>query len=218
MLLGGLSPNGSALVTSVGDAFWIRADITGVQQRLFDKIVGQLDGSFDYDGEVKAQFDRLVILLIKFLSDRIDGESKRFAYLKRFSSKATAPKESALQEDLHNYLLSVLSADVEKTDISSGRVDIYIPRIDFRLVIELKRGFKWTDDELTPFLTQTVAYNQTDIRLGVLGVLDLSDRLPGVPHIDNCFEVVKRKVDGEVDRTALIMRVPGNVRTPSDSK
>ena len=196
----------------------MRTDITNVQQRLFDKIVSELDGAFDYDDQVKAHFDHLIILLIKFLADRIDGESKRFAYLKRFSSKSAAPKESALQEDLHNYLLSIIAADVEKTDISSGRADIYIPRAGFRLVIELKRAFKWTDDELKPYLTQTVAYSQTDIRLGVLGVLDLSDRPPGVPHIDSCFEVVKRKVDGEVDRTALIVRVPGNVRTPSNSK
>lgn len=196
----------------------MRTDITSVQQKLFNKIVGELDGVFDYDGQVKAHFDRLIILLIKFLTNRIDGESKRFTYLKRFSNRSEAPKESALQDDLHNYLLSVLAADVEKTDISSGRADIYIPRIDFRLIIELKRAFKWTDDELKPYLTQTVAYSQTDIRLGVLGVLDLSDRLPGVPHMDNCFEVVKREIDGEVDRTALIVRIPGNVRTPSNSK
>ena len=196
----------------------MRADITAVQQQLFDNIVRDLSGTPDYDGDVKAEFDRLVLLLVKFLTDRIDGESKRFPYLKRFSNRPDAPKEQALQDDLHNYLLSVLAADVEKADISSGRVVIYIPRIKCRLIIELKRIFKWTDDELRPFLLQAIAYGQTDIRLGVLGVLDLSDRLPGVPHIDECFEVVKRKVDGEVDRTALMMRVPGNVRTPSNSK
>ena len=158
------------------------------------------------------------MLLIRFLTDRIDGESKRFAYLKRFKSKSAAQKEGALQDDLHNYLLSVLAADVEKTDISSGRADIYIPKLNFRLIIELKRTFKWSDEVLMPFLTQTIAYNQTDIRLGVLGVLDLSDRPPGVPHVDQCFSVVKRPVFGEPDRTAVVMRVPGNVRTPSDSK
>lgn len=196
----------------------MRTDLTAVQQRLFDKIVFELRGVPDCYGEVKAEFDRLVMLLVKFLTDRIDGESKRFAYLKRVSKRADAPKEQALQGDLHNYLLSILAADVEKTHISSGRADIYIPRIKFRLINELKRIFKWTDDELTPFLTQAVVYGQTDIRLGVLGVLDLSDRQPGVPHIDNCLEVVKRKVLGEVDRAALIVCVPGNVRTPSNSK
>ena len=196
----------------------MRTDISGVQQRLFTKIVSELDGSLDYDDEVKAHFDRLVILLIKFLTDRIDGESRRFDYLKRFPNKSAAPKESALQKDLHNYLLSVLSAEVEKTDISSGRADIYIPRIAFRLIIELKRTFKWDETELKPFLTQAVAYTQTDIRLGVLGVLDLSDRDPGVPHIDKCFEVKERNIKGEVGRKALIMRVPGNVLIPSASK
>jgi len=196
----------------------MRADITAVQQGLFNRVVNELAETPDYDGEVKAEFDRLLLLLIKFLTDRIDGESKRFSYLKRFSKKADAPKEQALQDDLHNYLLSVLAADVEKTDISSGRADIYIPRIRFRLIIELKRTFNWTKKELKPFLTQAVAYSQTDIRLGVLGILDISDRPPGVPHIDKCFEVAKRQIRGEVDRTALVLRVPGNVRTPSNSK
>ena len=88
----------------------------------------------------------------------------------------------------------------------------------FRLIIELKRTFEWSEGELKPFLTQSVAYQQTDVRLGVLGVLDLSDRQPGIPHIDACFQVKNCEVDGEADRTALIMRVPGNARTPSDSK
>ena len=218
MLLEGLSCDSRQLVASIGDTFWMRTDITGVQQKLFDKIGGELEGAPDYQGEVKAEFDRLVLLLIKFLNDRIDGESKRFPYLKRISIPSSAPKEIALQNDLHNFLLSVLAANIEKTDISSGRADIYIPRITFRLIIELKRAFKWNDNELKPFFAQTVAYDQTDIRLGVLGVLDLSDRPPGFPHLDKCFEIKNCQFEEEEDRTVLLMRVPGNVRTPSNPK
>lgn len=214
----GLSPEGRELVAFVGDAFWVRSDMTAVQQQLFNTIVAKLEGSKDFDGVVRAHFEHLVFLLIKFLTDRIDGESKRFGYLRKFAKKADAPKEDALQSDLHNFLISVLAAEVEKTDVSSGRADIYIPRQSFRLIIELKRTFTWSDEELKPFLTQTVAYGQTDVRLGTLGVLDLSDRLPGVPHLDQCFEIAQREVTGEADRTALVMRVPGNVKTPSDSK
>lgn len=192
--------------------------MTVVQQRLFKEIVERLEVSYDFVGEVRAHFEHLVVLLIKFLSDRIDGESKRFGYLRRFEKKVDAPKEDALQSDLHNFLLSIVSTEVEKTDISSGRADIFIPKQGFRLIIELKRTFTWSEDELKAFLTQTVAYSQTDVRLGVLGVLDLSDRPPGVPHLDGCFDVVQREIVDEANRTALVMRVPGNVRTPSDSK
>lgn len=192
--------------------------MTAVQQQLFKEISEKLEGSDSFAGEVRAHFEHLVVLLIKFLTDRIDGESRRFGYLRKFEKKASAPKEDALQSDLHNFLLSVIAAEVEKTDVSSGRADIYIPRQGFRLIIELKRTFTWSDEELKPFLTQTVAYSQTDVRLGVLGVLDLSDRPPGVPHLDRCFDVVQREITDEVERTALVMRVPGNVRTPSDSK
>lgn len=209
---------GRELVAFVGDTFWLRGDLTAVQQQLFGAVVANLEGSNDFDGEVRAHFEHLVFLLIKFLTDRIDGESKRFGYLRRFTRMADAPKEEALQNDLYNFLIAVLAAEVERTDISSGRADIYIPKQRFRLIIELKRTFKWSDEELRPFITQTVAYSQTDIRLGCLGILDLSDRDPGVPHLDQCFKVVHRDVTGEADRTALVMRVPGNVRTPSNAK
>jgi len=215
VLLEGLSSEGSELIANVGETFWIRSDMTAVQQRLFKQVVAELEGCDDFTGRVRAHFEHLVVLLIKFLTDRVDGENKRFPYLRRFKKNIDAPKEDALQRDLHNFLLSVISAQVEKTDISSGRADIYIPRQDFRLIIELKRTFTWSESELNPFLTQTVAYSQTDVRLGVL---DLSDRQPGMPHLDQCFEVVRREVTAEADRTALVMRVPGNTKTPSDSK
>lgn len=178
-----------------------------------------LEGAPDYEGEVKSCFDYLLILLVKFLADRIDGQGSRFPYLKRIEDTTNVPTEGDLQHDLHSFLIATLQADVEKTDVSSGRADIYIPRNGFRIVIELKRSFsEWAKQELESFLVQAVAYHQTDIRLGVLGVLDLSDRPPGVPHLDQCFEVVNRTVKNEPDRISVIMRVPGNVKTPSRSK
>lgn len=188
-----------------------------VGKRIIKKITDELVGKPDYTGIIKAHFDYLIVLMVKFLCNRIDGESTKFHYLRSFSKRSEAPKESDLQSDLHNFLLSNIEAEVEKTDISSGRVDIYIKREGFRIVIELKRSFtQWSDDLLEPFLIQTTAYQQTDIRLGLLGVLDLSDRQPGAPHFDQCFAVKSFKA-GEMDqRTALVMRVPGNVRTPSN--
>jgi hypothetical protein len=59
-------------------------------------------------------------------------------------------------------------------------IDIYIPQRGFRFVIEVKRlQDEWSDEALQPFLRQTTAYQQTDVRLGFLAVLDLSDRPAG---------------------------------------
>jgi hypothetical protein len=54
------------------------------------------------------------------------------------------------------------------------------------------------------------------VRLGVLAVLDLSDRPAGVPHFDACFTVRERSVFATDNRCAVVMRVPANRRTPSD--
>ncbi|WP_054785486.1 hypothetical protein [Pseudovibrio denitrificans] len=94
--------------------------MTLVQERLFHSVISRLKDSNDFHGEVRAHFEHLVFLLIKFLTDRIDGEGKRFNYLRRFDKKAEAPKEGALQADLHNFLIAVIAAEVEKTDISSA--------------------------------------------------------------------------------------------------
>lgn len=199
--------------------FWFRADFSAVEKRIFDTVLDALEGAADYGGEVKQRVDHLIFLLIRFVSDRIDGQSKRFGYLARIKNADKVPLEDELQEDLYDYLNSVLVCDLERTDISSGRTDIYIPCNGFRLIIELKRlAAAWNDSAIAPLLRQTTAYHQTDIRLGVLGILDLSDRPAGVPHLDQCIYVRKREVAGEPDRTAVVMRVPGNTRTPSDSK
>jgi hypothetical protein len=125
--------------------------------------------------------------------------------------------ESELQNDLWVFLTGTDYPEAEKTDISAGRVDIHIPQRDFRFIIEVKRlQEEWTDQALDPLLRQTTAYQQTDVRLGVLAVLDLSDRPAGVPHMDECAFLRPRVVSPSDIRHAVVLRVPGNRRTPSD--
>ncbi|MGP9790982.1 hypothetical protein [Roseinatronobacter sp. NSM] len=217
--MAGLSATGARLVEVEAGQFWFRADFSAVEKRILDTALDALEGAADYGGEVKQRMDHLIFLLIRFVSDRIDGQSKRFGYLARIKEADKVPLEDELQEDLYDYLNSILVCDLERIDISSGRTDIYIPCNGFRLIIELKRlAAAWTEAAIAPLLRQTTAYHQTDIRLGVLGILDLSDRPAGVPHLDQCIYVQKREVSGEPNRTAVVMRVPGNARTPSDSK
>jgi hypothetical protein len=170
----------------------------------------------DYVGEVAAHFDRLILFLVKFLAIRVDGDGNRFPYLSRIRT-GKAPGEATLQEDLWEFLSSSEYPEAERKQVSAGRADIYIPQGRFRFVIEVKRSLvAWTEDGLDGLLRQTTAYQQTDVRLGVLAILDLSDRPAGVPHFDTCFMVRERNVSAADKRNAVVMRVPANRRIPSD--
>jgi hypothetical protein len=146
----------------------------------------------------------------------VDNDGTRFPYLRRIEG-GEVPGEDALQRDLWEFLSSSEYPEAERRQVSAGRADIYIPQGRFRFVIEVKRSLgAWTDDGLDGLLRQTTAYQQTDVRLGVLAVLDLSDRPAGVPHLDACFVIRERNVSAADNRCAVVMRVPANRRTPSD--
>ncbi|WP_419697296.1 hypothetical protein ACN2CC_35420 (plasmid) [Mesorhizobium muleiense] len=146
----------------------------------------------------------------------MDGDGTRFPYLRRIE-ESKAPGEDALQYDLWQFLSTSEYPEAERKQVSAGRADIYIPQGRFRFVIEVKRSLSaWTEDGLGGLLRQTTAYQQTDVRLGVLTILDLSDRPAGTPHFDACFMVRERNVSITDKRCAVVMRVPGNRRTPSD--
>jgi hypothetical protein len=137
-----------------------------------------------------------------------------FHYLQAFSSKKDAPHEHELQMDLYAFLASNGYAEIEITAVSSGRVDIYLPQPGFRFIVEVKRTFEGWVAELHKFVGQTAAYQQTDVRLGVLSVLDLTARKAGEPHFDRCFEVHDREFASDDKRRVVVMRVPGNRRPP----
>jgi hypothetical protein len=128
--------------------------------------------------------------------------------------------EHELQDDLASFLVAQGEAEVERSGVASGRADIYLAqpvRPAFRFVIEVKRLLiPWSGEAVAGFLRQTTAYAQNDLRLGVLAVLDLSDRPAGFPHLDDCMFVAERPLAGPDRRHALVVRLPGNVRTPSD--
>jgi hypothetical protein len=131
-----------------------------------------------------------------------------------------APGEAELQNDLEQFLIAAGQLQTERSNVASGRADIYLPqpcRQPFRFVLEVKRHLTtWDNKVCVPFLRQTTAYQQTDLKLGILAVLDLSDRPAGVPHFDDCLWIAKRDVNSTDRRHALVVRVPGNKRTPSD--
>lgn len=211
-----MDTNSTELVKRRGrDEYWFKANVTRTETRIFEEVLSQLVGVADYEDKVKGAFDSLVFRLVKYLGTRMDLGRADFPYLSAFKS-GQEPVEKDLQDDLVSYLRSNGQADPERSNVSGGRADIYLPYDGFRIVIECKREFMdWCDEVVSPYVNQTEAYQQTDVRLGVLAVLDLSARPPGVPHLDQCFTV--RKVTNEASdiRTVVVMRVPGNRQTPN---
>lgn len=147
---------------------------------------------------------------------RLEAARSRFPYLNEIGA-GSEPKEIDLQKDLYNYLGSAGYPAWERDNVASGRTDIIFPTGPFNFVIETKMDHRdWDNGTAAAFVAQATAYQQTDMRLGVLAVLDLSKRRPGDPHLDGCFFVKSDLYSANDVRTVLVVRVPGNKRTPSD--
>lgn len=163
---------------------------------------------------VAVAFDHLLQLLIRFLHQRLNATNSQKQYLGPFPNGKPWP-EKLLQHDLFDYLSALGYAGIEVIT-AGGRADLYIPGEGFRFVIEVKRSTgEWHGANIKA-LSQTAAYQQTSVRLGVLSVLDLSARAAGTPHFDRCFSVAEIKHDDDA-RTVVVMRVPGNRNPPSAS-
>jgi hypothetical protein len=209
-------------VVRIEEAYFARVDLSLAGQRLYEQVLAQLSGAGnqDYSGVPRLRFERLALLLVRFCQTRLDALGSRFKYLRRIENGGNAPLEHELQDDLASFLVAQGEVEVERPGVASGRADIYLAqpvRPAFRFVIEVKRLLiPWTDEAVAGFLRQTTAYAQNDLRLGVLAVLDLSDRPAGFPHLSDCMFVEERPLAGPDRRHALVVRLPGNARTPSD--
>lgn len=197
-----------------------KVPLSVIEKGMVDRVRKRLYGVPDYTGIVKSQFDLLVVRLCKFLTSRTDASAfhGHMGYLSRVHDRSKLPGESELQFDLYNYLLGVMPAVLlEVPGVASGRTDIYLPLDGFRFIVEVKRATltRWSRFSARPHSKQASAYTATDVRLGVLATLDLSIREPGVPHVTECFGVIRRKISPNDARTVLFLRVPGNRETPA---
>jgi len=193
----------------------VPVDVSRIEERIFDAMRAAVAADRDYNEPVSSRFDRLLLLLIKFVRSRTDDVGSVRRYLSAFRKRSDAPVERALQLDLFDYLIGHGYVDMEKTSVSAGRADLYVPEIGYRFVIEVKRLLDDWETEIPPFLGQTAAYQQTDVRLGVLAVLDLTSRPAGTPHLEQCFDARTRSFPDGDSRRVVVVRVPGNRTVPS---
>jgi hypothetical protein len=198
----------------------IARNLTLVECDIVTTLTSGLVQCSEYKGDVKTAVDELVILLVRFVSDRVNAQSNRKKYL--FNADAS---ENDLHQDLYDYLRSTdlgATTEMEVQHVGGGRIDIRISFEGFGLHIELKADdTKTAMTDKTAYLKQAVAYQVTDVRIGFLIALRTKafDSTGPSPHLTSLFEHTTFEVEGDsLPRHVVLIQVPGNRTAPSKMK
>lgn len=174
---------------------------------------------------MRDTFRQVVALTLRFLTNRLDiGRQSaigRAEYLFEWEPDGTVPVEADLQWDYHDVLVGSFlqhRMSVEKRDVASGRVDVEIKFDGFRFIAEVKREMKDPSTKaMAAYLAQAADYQVTDVKLGLLLVLDISTHAVPMPGIEQCVWVAEVPIgtSGE-SRHVVVFRVPGRKKRPSN--
>ena len=187
---------------------------------LIEQSIAAIEDTVDWQSfpTVRRLYTELLRQLLLFLETRLNltGAHPRVGYL---SQSNPTPAERNLQADLHDFLYGQLGShiSVEISDIAGGRADISFLVPPYRIVAELKRELNDAsfDALQTRYAAQATEYQATDLRLGFLVVLDLTQQ-EGRPHITELVRTIRLQRPGETEpRFLTIIKVPGNQRPPS---
>lgn len=189
-------------------------------ENLFNACADALSTNPDYRHEqTRLLFLPVLTLTLKFLESRMDltkGDYKLVTYL--FQTNPL-PKEDSLQEDYFGYMNSqLMGSSVEVSNVGGGRADVLFQYKGSRIVSELKKEEdNCSFDHLKKkYAAQGTEYQNTNARLGILLVLDLTPKDGEVGHITSLVKVVDIVRQGEASpRNLVIVKVPGRRKTPS---
>ncbi|WP_333889184.1 hypothetical protein [Sphingobacterium siyangense] len=177
-----------------------------------------------HNDEVKFNFQWLLYNSLLFLESRMDSTKKNNPSVSYLFTKSPLPKEEALQKDYSLYMGAVPSngtTEIEVMDIAGGRADVAFKFIDHRFIVEVKREINKTgfDDLISKYSGQSFEYQNTNVKAGILLVLDLNKaNLNGIKSFE---QQVKLHIISDKDgilRSLIIIKVPGRRNTPSQIK
>ncbi len=196
-----------------------------IYEKIYREITGKLADCPDYQGEVKTTGDLLIGQLLAFTKERLDDETHANSparYLRKLGPADDDPLESALAHDLHDHLRRTLRGRVlwEVPNIGGGRIDLVWMWPEFRLVVECKRRKRGErSPNMEAKLAQAEQYQVTDVPIGALVILDLTDKIHLI-DLESCVSVeVLPAVDGGIiDHYVTVFIVQGNKPTPSSSR
>jgi hypothetical protein len=198
------------------------------QQRILDDLFRKLEEAPDFrDRTVGMAFRLLVKKTLMFLTLRYDLSRlmapPQCMYLFEGDDGKLKTKEKALHQDFYGSLkMSDLARHVEAEvpEVGGGRVDVLLRFDDFRFVVEVKRELNDASTEgLCQYLGQSVLYHSTDVKLGLLLVLDLTEKPSGSKSLEKSIWVDRSRPTVSDDwRYVVVAVVPGNRRKPSETR
>jgi len=190
-----------------------------VVQRVLSDVRIALAQCSDYNGIVRDDFDELVLQVVLFCKDRQDAGLKelgtRGAYLRN-----TNATEFQFQSDLREWLSGNFRRGDVRTEVegvATGRADIYVGFGSHRFIIELKRHHGMVNEDVArQYLGQAGSYQGTNVKLGMLGVLEVVNREGPPASLEECVWYDAVVPSGtRVARHHVVFRVPGLLRSPS---
>ncbi|HWD12545.1 MAG TPA: hypothetical protein VG519_04240 [Pseudochrobactrum sp.] len=218
-------PQGYSLLADIA-AFAVAELTDGISVPL-ERALNEIDRTFvnhiDYRiPSVRNAFLNLLFHLLTFLERKLNNsfeQDKFSAYL--FERDGKLPLEEELQQDVLRHCQAVrLSLDDEVRGVGGGRADIRYKATPHEFYVEVKRELSDAsfDNLIASYGDQTVLYQTTNVKLGVLLVLDLTQIHAVWPDFEKLYEtrVGDFLADGTV-RGVVIIKVPGRRGTPSNA-
>ena len=195
-------------------------NISPAFENIFNSCVGTLSTNPDiHNGSIRSLFLSVLALTLKFLESRMDLTKGHHKPVKYLFQTNPLPSEDDLQDDYYGFMLGqLMGTSVEVSNIGGGRADVVFQHKGIRLVSELKKeeyncSFEHLERE---YIAQGAEYQNTNARLGILLVLDLTPKDSGVGHITSQVKAVEVFRPGEQSpRNLVIVIVPGRRKTPS---
>jgi hypothetical protein len=196
-------------------------------ERLFAKCLPRLQEAPDFQRpRERGEFLGILLYTFRFLENRMNltrANYPRQRYL--FApdpQKGDSPAvERDLQLDYAQWMSSALHSApvrVEVSDVAGGRADVHFTFANNRYIAEVKQDA--ADCSMSAlkakYLGQAAEYLSTNVRLGLLLVLDLTDKPTGMRVIEANVDVMTDVRNGDdAPRSVVVVTVPGNRRTPS---
>lgn len=182
----------------------------------------------DYqETRVRKTFHAILLQSLKYLESRMDltrVHAPRLSFLFDPGPGKELPLEKELQQDYYYFMYgNVLAGDtkMEMSDVASGRADVYFSFGAIRYVAEIKRELNDCSFEAlrSKYLGQAAEYQNTNVKLGFLLVLDLTEKRMGGGDMKAHVKVeILDMPEPYGKRAVVVLRVPGRRKTPSEVK
>ncbi|KLT63922.1 hypothetical protein [Pedobacter sp. BMA] len=192
---------------------------------IFESLCEQLKPVPTYDNPaIRFSFQTILYHSLYFLKLRMDNSKSNYPTMRYLFKSSKKPLESQLQQDYYNFMVtqqSIGDVRIEISDVASGRADVFFNFLSYHICTEVKRESQDCSFEYlsAQYLGQSMEYSNTSAKLGILLVLDLTEKPHGMGSFESRVKLEIASTSGNQDkRGIIIITVPGNRITPSKVK